>query len=97
MSKAMEGMVKTLMGAMGVDPEAIKVVVTERVEQFEANIKMLNETLVFIMETQKRIERNQHLMANAFNNASSGIAISGMTLEPIPTANGANNAATSNV
>lgn len=77
---AMDGMVKTLLKGFGVDPEEVKGEVTKRIAAFEQNINVLNSTLVCILETQKRIERNQHRIA---------AMLSIPDLEPIPTANGA--------
>lgn len=63
MSKAMEGMIKTILGAMGIDPVEVQNEVTKRITQFEQNIDTLNMTLISIKETQARIELNQHMIA----------------------------------
>lgn len=71
---AMEGMIRTLLKAMDVDVEDVKAEVTRRIGVFEQNINTLNETLIIIMATQARMERNQQAIASALN----------VTLEPIP-------------
>lgn len=79
----MEGMVRTMLRAMDVDVDVVKAEVTTRIAKFEGNIETLNNTLISIMETQARIERNQHALASAL--------APDLTLEPIPAppANGA--------
>lgn len=78
---AMDNMVRTLLKAMDVDVDAVKEEVTRRIKLFEGNLDTLNGTLITIMETQKRNERNIHLIAAAL--------CPDVILEPIPTANGA--------
>jgi len=84
MSKAIEGMVKVILNAMGVDADAVEKVVTERVKQFEGNIDMLNTTLSTILATQKRIELNQVNIAAILAEHLSVV----IKLQDIPTANG---------
>jgi hypothetical protein len=45
---AMETMAKNLLKALGIDPEALQLEFTTRVEQFEKNIDRLNEHLLQI-------------------------------------------------
>ena len=80
---AMDNMVRTLLKAMDVDVDAVKEEVTKRIKAFEGNLETLNTTLITIMDTQKRIEKNQQAIAAAL--------CPDVILEPIPTANGANN------
>lgn len=51
---AMENMIRTVLGAMDIDVEAIKKDVVVRVEQFEANINTLNATLIALRNESAR-------------------------------------------
>lgn len=88
---AMEGMVRTMLRAMDIDVETVKAEVTTRILKFEGNIETLNNTLISIMETQARTERNLRALAS--------VLAPDLILEPIPappangaTANGHGNA-----
>lgn len=54
--KGMEMMVVNMLKGMGFDPDAIMRDVSQKVEQFEAGMKALNETLLNIQRTQERQE-----------------------------------------
>lgn len=53
---AIENMVRVVLGALDIDVEQIKEQVTGRVDQFEANVKTLNDTLTLLHERTTRIE-----------------------------------------
>ncbi len=84
---AMENMVRTMLRAMDIDVDTVKQEVTSRIEKFEGNIETLNNTLIDIMATQRRVEQNQHAIAQAL--------CPEVNLAPIP-APPANNGAASN-
>lgn len=55
MALGMEMAAKSLMGMMGLDPEAMKQVFTQRIENFEYNLAVLNANMESINANLKAI------------------------------------------
>jgi phage shock protein A len=64
---ALDKMVAALMSASGINVEDVKEQVTTRIANFEQNVTTLNNTLISIMETQRRIEHNLKRICAALN------------------------------
>lgn len=65
MALGMEMMVSGLLRGFGVDPDAIKAEVLQRIAQFEHNVAVLNETQRAILANQKAIADHLGIAYNA--------------------------------
>jgi len=64
---AMEGMIKTILKAMDLNPDVIQREVTSRIAAFEGNVKTLNDTLIELNKGVENLRLNQRAICAAQN------------------------------